>query len=123
MKALVSGEGEAFRKAEAEARRAAGSPPYGRMAGIVVSGEDETSVWETARALGRARGVLDAAGVELFGPAPAPISRVRGRSRVRLLAKAAKDAPLQAALRRWLGEVKVASSVRVAVDVDPQSFL
>ena len=123
MTALRSGEAEAFWAAEAEERRAAGSPPYGRMAGIVVSGTDEAKVWEIARALARARTPLDTAGVELFGPAPAPISRVRGRFRVRLLAKAAKGVALQRHLRDWLAGVKAPSSVRVTIDIDPQSFL
>jgi primosomal protein N' (replication factor Y) len=123
MRALLSGEAEAFWAAEAEARHAAGAPPYGRMAGIVVSGLEEARVWEVANALGRARAALDRAGAELFGPAPAPIARVRGRARVRLLVKAPKGVALQAAIRRWLAEVRAPSAVRVVVDIDPQSFL
>ena len=123
MTALLSGEAEAFWAAEAEERRAAGSPPFGRMAGIVLSGADETRVWETARALAHARAPLDAAGVELFGPAPAPIARIRGRSRVRLLARAGRGVALQRALKTWLAGVKAPSTVRVSVDIDPQSFL
>jgi len=123
MAALVSGKAEAFWAAEAEERRAARSPPFARMAGIVVSGTQEDRVWEVARALGRARGPLDAAGVDLFGPAPAPIARIRGRARVRLLARAERGIAIQHALRAWLAGVRVASSVRVAVDIDPQSFL
>jgi primosomal protein N' (replication factor Y) (superfamily II helicase) len=103
--------------------RPPGAPPYGRFAGVIVSGTEEARVWEVANALGRARGVLDRAGAEVFGPAPAPIARVRGRARVRLLVKAPKGVALQAALRRWLASVKVPASVRVVVDIDPQSFL
>ena len=66
---------------------------------------------------------LQMIGAELYGPAPAPIARIRGRARARLLVKAPKGAPLQAALRRWRAAVKIPSSVRVAIDIDPQSFL
>jgi primosomal protein N' (replication factor Y) (superfamily II helicase) len=48
---------------------------------------------------------------------------VRGRHRVRLLVKAEKGAPLQAAIAEWLAGVKVPRDLRVAVDIDPQSFL
>ncbi|MEO0621625.1 MAG: primosomal protein N' [Pseudomonadota bacterium] len=123
MRALVSGEAEAFWVAEAEARHAAGAPPYGRMAGVVVSGLDEARVWEVANVLGRGRAVLDRAGAELFGPAPAPIARIRGRMRVRLLVKAPKGIALQPALRAWRAGVKIPASVRVSIDIDPQSFL
>jgi primosomal protein N' (replication factor Y) len=92
------------------------------MAGIVVSGTDEAKTWDVARTLARASAPLLAAGAELWGPAPAPIARVRGRHRVRLLARAPKAAPLQAALRAWAAAVPVPGSVRVAIDVDPQSF-
>jgi primosomal protein N' (replication factor Y) (superfamily II helicase) len=42
---------------------------------------------------------------------------------VRLLVKAEKGAPLQAALAEWLAGVKVPRDLRLAVDIDPQSFL
>jgi primosomal protein N' (replication factor Y) len=123
MRAILSGDEEAFWRAEAAARQAAGAPPYGRMAGIIVSGTDEPRVWEVANALGRAAALLERVGAEVFGPAPAPIARVRGRSRVRLLVKAPKGIALQAALAEWRAAVKVPSAVRVVIDIDPQSFL
>ncbi len=123
MRAIVSGDEEAFFLREAEARRAAGAPPYGRMIGVVVSGRDETRVWATAVELGRAGDRLRAAGCQLLGPAPAPIARVRGLSRARLLIKAPKGAPVQSAARSWREAVKIPSGIRVILDVDPQSFL
>jgi primosomal protein N' (replication factor Y) len=123
MRAILSGDEEAFWRAEAAARREAGAPPYGRMAGVIVSGPDEAKVWQVANALGRASGVLEQAGVEVFGPAPAPIARVRGRIRVRLLVKAPKGMALQPVLARWRATVKVPAAVRVVIDIDPQSFL
>ena len=58
-----------------------------------------------------------------FGPAPAPIARIRGRHRVRLLVKAPKGVQLQRALADWISSVKAPSRVRLRVDIDPQSFL
>ncbi|MEM7506667.1 MAG: primosomal protein N' [Pseudomonadota bacterium] len=122
-RAMASGDAEGFWRGLAEERYRSGMPPYGRLAGIVVSAEDEAKASEIARALGRAGGILARSGVELFGPAPAPFARLRGRARFRLLAKAPKGAALQSAIRHWLAAVKVPSSVRVTVDIDPQSFL
>ncbi len=123
MQALLTGDEEGFLEALAAERREAGMPPYGRLAGVILSGRDEAQVMAAAAALARADGPLRAAGAEVFGPAQAPIARVRGRWRARLLVKAPKGAPLQAALRVWRGAVKVPASVRVAIDIDPQSFL
>ena len=123
IRAILGGDEEAFWRAEAAERRAAGVPPYGRMAGIILSGPDVAQVFDFGAELARRDGPLRRVGAQVYGPAPAPISRVRGRHRVRLLVKAEKGAPLQAALAEWVGQLKLPSSLRLAIDVDPQSFL
>jgi primosomal protein N' (replication factor Y) len=122
IRAILSGEEEAFWRAEAAEREAAGMPPYGRLAGLVLSGPELAAVFDLGTALARAAAPLERIGAQVFGPAPAPIARIRGRHRVRLLVKADKAAPLQAALAEWLAGVKVPGAIRVSVDIDPQSF-
>jgi primosomal protein N' (replication factor Y) len=123
IRAILSGEDEAFWRAEAAERRAAGVPPYGRMAGIVISAPELAPAFDLGRALARDAGPLAAIGAEVYGPAPAPIARIRGRHRVRLLVKAGKAAALQPALAQWLGALRWPAAVRLTVDIDPQSFL
>jgi primosomal protein N' (replication factor Y) len=123
IRAILGGDEEAFWAAEAEERRMAGAPPYGRMAGIILSSPDLAVAFDLGAELARRDGPLRAVGAQVFGPAPAPIARVRGRHRVRLLVKAGKGVALQGALAAWIGQVKVPASVRLAVDIDPQSFL
>ena len=123
LRAIVAGDQEAFWRQEADIRHQAGAPPYGRMAGVIITGTDETKTWEIANALGRAAPVLNRGGAELFGPAPAPFARVRGKIRVRLLIKAPKGVALQPLIKSWMAEVKCPAAVRVIIDIDPQSFL
>ena len=123
IRAILGGEEEAFWAAEAAERRAAGVPPYGRMAGIILSSPDVAQVFDFAAEMARRDAPLREIGAQLFGPAPAPIARVRGRHRVRLLIKADKGAPLQAALARWVAQFKLPTNLRLAIDIDPQSFL
>lgn len=123
IRAILGGDEEAFWKAEAAERRAAGVPPYGRMAGVILSSPDVAQVFDFAGELARRDGPLRKVGAVVFGPAPAPIARVRGRHRVRLLVKAEKGVPLQAALAEWVGQLKAPTNLRLAVDIDPQSFL
>lgn len=123
IRAILGGDEEAFWAAEAAERRAAGVPPYGRMAGIVLSSPDVAQVFDFGAELVRRDAPLRKIGAQVFGPAPAPISRVRGRHRVRLLVKAQKGAPLQAALAEWVAQLKLPSNLRLAIDIDPQSFL
>ena len=121
--AILAGDEEGFWRAEAEGRRAAGVPPYGRMAGIVLSSGDVQQVFDLGAEMARRDGPLRRIGAEVWGPAPAPIARVRGRHRVRLLVKAGKGAPLQAALAEWVAQFRLPGSLRVTIDIDPQSFL
>jgi primosomal protein N' (replication factor Y) len=122
IRAILAGDEEGFWRAEAAARQAAGMPPYGRLAGIILSGPDPQLVFDLGQALARADAPLGRIGAQVWGPAPAPIARIRGRHRVRLLVKAAKGAPLQGALSEWLAQVEVKPPLRLAVDIDPQSF-
>ncbi|EBA18500.1 primosome assembly protein PriA [Roseobacter sp. SK209-2-6] len=122
IRAILSGDEEEFWRAEAEQRREAGVPPYGRMAGIILSGSDLAQVFDLGNALAQNDGPLRQIGAQLFGPAPAPIARVRGRHRVRLLVKAAKGAPLQEALARWVAPFKLRGDLRLNIDIDPQNF-
>jgi primosomal protein N' (replication factor Y) len=123
IRAILFGDEEGFWRAEAEARRQAGVPPYGRMAGIILSSPDLQAVHDLGDALARRDGPLRQVVAQVFGPAPAPIARIRGRHRVRLLVKAPKGVALQPALTRWLAQVRVTGQTRLSVDIDPQSFL
>ncbi len=122
IRAILSGEEEAFWRAEAAERKAAGVPPFGRMAGIVLSSPDLAEIHDLGQAMARADGPIRAVGAEVFGPATAPIARIRGRHRIRLLVKAGKSAPVQQAIRTWLAQFRYGSNVRLTVDIDPQSF-
>ncbi|WP_245866852.1 primosomal protein N' [Oceaniglobus roseus] len=122
IRAILAGDEERFWAAEADERRHAGVPPYGRLAGIILSSPNVQEVFDVAADLARRDQPLRAIGAQVFGPAPAPIARIRGRHRVRLLVKAEKAAPLQGALAAWLAQVRLPSSLRLSVDIDPQSF-
>ena len=119
--ALVSGDSESFYEAETEARREAAMPPFGRLAGIIVSSEDQAEATETARLIGRAAPRVE--NMAVFGPAPAPLAMLRGRHRMRLLVHAARSLDVQDVIREWLGKLSWPRGVRVSVDVDPYSFL
>ncbi|WP_412506401.1 primosomal protein N', partial [Roseovarius sp. SYSU LYC5161] len=78
IRAILTGDEEGFWRAEADERRQAGMPPYGRMAGIILSSTDMDEVFEFANELARRDAPVRHAGAQVFGPAPAPIARIRG---------------------------------------------
>ena len=119
--ALVSGDVAGFYAAETEARREAAMPPFGRLAAIIISAEDSSEAEAVARRIGHAAPEVD--GMAVFGPAPAPLAMLRGRHRQRLLVHARRSLDVQDVIRDWLAGVEWSAKVRVAVDVDPYSFL
>ncbi len=119
--ALASGDRDAFYAAEAESRRDAGAPPFGRWAAIIISSENEAEARDAARAIGAARPNLP--DIAIHGPAPAPMSLLRGRYRYRLLINARRSSELQRVIRAWLDPLRFPQGVRVAVDIDPYSFV
>jgi primosomal protein N' (replication factor Y) len=121
MAALMQDDRDRFFALEAEQRRAHGMPPFGRLAAVILSAPDDAAADSAARAFARTAPHLP--GIEVLGPAPAPLRILRGRHRRRFLVKARREINLQAALREWLARVRVSSSVRVQVDIDPYSFL
>ena len=119
--ALISGDAPGFYAAETEARREAAMPPFGRLAAIIVSSEDKAEAEAVARRIGHAAPSVE--DMAVFGPAPAPLAMLRGRHRQRLLVHAARKLDVQDVIRDWLGALEWGNKVRVAVDVDPYSFL
>jgi len=122
IRAILAGDEERFWAAEAAERKAAGVPPYGRMAGIILSSPNVQEVFDLGAEMARMDGPLRRVGAQVYGPAPAPIARVRGRHRVRLLVKADKSAQLQQALSQWVAQFRLPKNLRLSIDIDPQSF-
>jgi primosomal protein N' (replication factor Y) len=121
MKALQGGERITFMAAEAESRRQANMPPFGRLAAIIVSARSEEVADASAAHLSRVR--PNANGISVLGPAPAPMALLRGRYRRRLLLKTTKEINIQGVIRDWLAIAEVSKKARVQIDIDPYSFL
>ncbi|MBI3444928.1 MAG: primosomal protein N' [Magnetospirillum sp.] len=120
MRALRVGERDSFMAREADFRRDAGMPPFGRLAALILSGPDAAVLDGFARTLAKA--APHAQSIQILGPAPAPMALLRGKHRRRFLVQCGRTINLQALLRDWLAKVTAPRGVRVQVDVDPYSF-
>ena len=105
----------------AEAREQAAMPPFGRLGAIIISATDQQEGLAFVMELARKTPAHEH--VRVLGPAPAPIARIRDRYRYRFLLKAGRQAPLQAFISQWLNAVPRRGSIRISVDIDPQSFV
>ena len=118
--ALACGDVQAFVRAETESREAFHMPPFGRMAALIVSGEDRSTTEQAAYSLGKSAPYMQ--GVRVLGPAPAPLALLRGKYRYRLLLQTERNVRIQNVLSEWLKSAQIPSSVRVKIDIDPYSF-
>jgi primosomal protein N' (replication factor Y) len=100
-----------------------GVPPYGRLVRLIVRGPDERAALAYIQALDAALRGADAPTVRLFGPAPAPVAKIRNLYRFHIQLRAPGPAPLQRLLHQALPGVPPPHEVELAVDVDPTSLL
>ncbi|MDE2944167.1 MAG: primosomal protein N' [Gemmatimonadota bacterium] len=117
-----------FAERELADREEPGYPPHRRLANLVISGKTESRVIDAAeelsewtRRLIRGRRLV---GIEVIGPAPCPIDRLRERWRWHFLIKADRAATLGGVLR-FLGEQRgqPGSGLRLEIDRDPEALL
>jgi len=107
-------------------RREAGYPPFRRLATVLFSGTDEGEVEAAAtRIRERIEAPAAAAGVEVLGPAPQALARLRGRHRWHLLLKATNATSLRETVAHALEQADAARirGVKVMADVDPVEVL
>lgn len=121
MQMIAADDRDKFLEAEAGERQRAKMPPFSRLAALIMTGKNESQTKDVAQMIGRAAPRIE--GVQILGPAPAQMYRIRGQYRQRILIRAEKNLNIQKVIAEWLGSLKIPSTVRVVIDIDPQNFL
>jgi primosomal protein N' (replication factor Y) len=114
---------EGFVAGELPERQRFGMPPFGRLVRLIARGPDEPIVRAYLEELTRALKASAPAGVQLLGPAPAPVSKIRNLFRYHLRMRSASPKPLQSLWQTVAPAVPPPGSVEVAIDVDPINLL
>jgi len=96
-------------------------PPFARLAAVIVSGRDLARVERTAQEIRNISAFPD--GVEIFGPAPAPLAKLKKHHRFRLLIRAPRHMKLQPMLASLLGRLGLPKGVDMQIVIDPFTFL
>jgi primosomal protein N' (replication factor Y) len=116
----------AFFEREIAARRPLGYPPFSRLVNIRFSGVKEEQVKSAAQAIaaflhGRTWGEQ----VDILGPAPAPLVKIKDRTRWQLLLKSRSPAVLHQVCEGLLTEKSrlCPQAVTMSFDVDPENMM
>lgn len=122
----ISHDNAGFYNQELDFRREAGYPPFAFLAGLGISGTAEQAVEQragtTVRLLQQIKHELSLR-VEILGPAPAPLYRLRGRFRRQILLKSSTRNDLRRLIAAWLARRDTISAVREVIDIDPVDMM
>ncbi len=112
---------------EMEIRKNPMFPPYLRMINLKISGSNEGQVQETAAQVANLCRTCypKEKKIEVLGPAPAPIDRIRDRYRWQVLLKGTESVLLHKVCEKLLDKQSVFTKgdIRIAIDVDPESMM
>ena len=123
LQALLKDHGEIFLNTELEQRIEANVPPHGKFISLILSGRKESTLIDFGQELKNQFYSLKLQDFEIFGPAVAPISRIKNKTRVRLLIKSNKITKIsQIEVRDWLKNITVPNNIYFSVDIDPYNF-
>jgi primosomal protein N' (replication factor Y) len=119
---------ERFYAEELGHRKALGYPPFGRLIRVLITGPDEAETRSASLELTRLVSAIAVDGsepeLEVLGPAPAPLARLRGRYRYQLLVKGSPGPLLRGAAETLAkATAELASPLQANVDVNPMSML
>ena len=121
IQAIVDKKRDEFLDMEIQDRKNACMPPFGKLAAIILSSKNLKILNVSADKLFHVS--PNFRGIVILGPAPAPLSFIRGKHRVRFLIKSNREINLQKIIKEWISKIKISQSVKLTIDIEPYSFL
>ncbi len=118
-KALLSNNADEFINLEIENRKTKQLPPFTKYASLIVSGKNKEKTESVARLLRQ----TCPKNIQIFGPSPAPLFKIRGKVRWRILLKSKNKNKLNTEIAHWISLLKIPPSVKITIDIDPITFL
>jgi primosomal protein N' (replication factor Y) len=122
VKAAVRQNYRRFYEREIQFRSELNYPPFSRLANLICSDADERVAERRAIRLSEALRTYAGPDVEVIGPSPAPIARLRNMFRFHVALRAPREAPLYELVRVALASLAAPERRGIAIDIDPQSM-
>ena len=121
IKSIKLREREKFLERALEERRNFNIPPFGFMTAIIISSHTKSLASKSASQIVQLSKIDE--NIKVLGPVEAPISLLRGQYRYRILIKGNNRKNLNKLTKIIVGKVKLPSSVKLIIDVDPYTFM
>jgi primosomal protein N' (replication factor Y) (superfamily II helicase) len=120
IQALKTFDRDTFLSLELHNRQIGQLPPFSRQASLIITGDTDEQVKQIGAYMYQK--IPSSKEILIFGPAPAPLIRLRGKYRYRFLAQAPRSTLLQPFLHQWLDTLNLPRSIKLTIDIDPISF-
>ena len=111
---------EIFLKKELDLRKKNNLPPYQRFISLILTSKNEKQLEKDS--LYFKNFLQDRIKAKVLGPVSAPIFRLRGKYRIRLLVRGSKSLKLQNSIAENISKYKFSTGIKLSVDVDPINF-
>tara|TARA_Y100001960_G_scaffold327212_1_gene413066 strand:+ start:52 stop:1086 length:1035 start_codon:yes stop_codon:yes gene_type:complete len=121
IQAIMDENRDEFLNMEIQERKGANMPPFGKLAAIILSSKNLNLLNIAANKLFNS--FPNFKEIIILGPAPAPLSFIRGKHRVRFLIKSNREVNLQKIIKEWISKNKISPLIKLTIDIDPYSFL
>ena len=112
---------DSFINTEVKNRHETFMPPFSKLALIRVSSNNEHAVNSFIHYIAQKAPLKEE--VEVLGPSPAPIYKLRNKFRYRIILRTKKQSNIQNYISNWLSTIDIPSSVQLKVDIDPYNFI
>jgi len=110
----------AFLQKELLLRKEKKLPPFYRLISLIISGKNERLIMKFAISVKSKLPKINE--VNVLGPVLAPITKLKKKYRCRILIRYPKNLFIQKYLSKSLNKIKIASGIKLEVDVDPINF-
>lgn len=114
---IINSSRDEFLEMEIKNRESAEMPPFNKMAAILISALKEKDIIDTAKLIIKQFPIQD--GIEIFGPAPMPVTRIKNRYNYRILVKTRKNINIQKLISSSLQFIQLNHQIRIKIDIDP----
>lgn len=112
-----------FYQREVELRKELSYPPFSKLIRIILSFKTRNTGKKIIKDISGKIKSSEIPGLEVLGPAPAPVEKIRNLWRWHLILKGGNAKALRTAARGILSKIKDVKNMKIEVDVDPVNLL